>query len=508
MLKVPDIQSIRAMHQRGVPIREIARRLHVSRKTVRKYVADDFVVEPHTKARLRKKRPAPKMDRWKPVVAGWVAHDEAEVKRKQRRTARRIYRQLREEYGQAVEASEETVRRYVRKLKGVRSREAYVPLEFAPGAMMEVDFGHAEVILAGQEASLPFIAMRLMHSTASFVKAFRHMQREAWLDGLVSGLSFFGGVSSQALFDNDSALVREILAGGKRLQTPEFVALAAHYGFEAVFANPGRGNEKGGVEHLVRWAQQNVFSPVPEVGSLAELNERARQECLQDAQRRHKGGRLVTELWDGEQAQLGTLPAKPFDACRKRFVRVDKTLLVHYEGVQYSAPADYAQKALLLRVFWDRVEIADGQRTVAVHQRRSKGDPPSLQLEHYLPVLARKSRAARHAAVIAHGAPEIARYRDGFLSGRPEATRELVAILRLSEEVGLEALSRALAVAEEHHAYDLESVRAVLAMATESAPHEPLPDSAMAHWPRAEIGTVDSAVYGWLTEVAAGGEQQ
>ncbi len=58
--------------------------------------------------------------------------------------------------------------------------------------------------------------------------------------------------------------------------------------------------------------------------------------------------------------------------------------------------------------------------------------------------------------------PEIARYRDGFLASRPEAVRELVAILDLCQEVGRQALSVALEVASQYHAYDLESVRAVV----------------------------------------------
>jgi orotate phosphoribosyltransferase-like protein len=45
MLEVPDVQCIRVMRQRGMGIREIARVLHVSRKTVRKYTARDDVVD-------------------------------------------------------------------------------------------------------------------------------------------------------------------------------------------------------------------------------------------------------------------------------------------------------------------------------------------------------------------------------------------------------------------------------------------------------------------------------
>jgi len=505
MLEVPDIQCIRVMSQRGISVREIARQLHVSRKTVRKYAAADFVVEAERRQRRAKERPAPKMDRWKPVVAQWVGEDES-VSRKQRRTARRIYQQLVEEHG--AEISEGSVRRYVAQLKGVRSREAYVPLVFAPGAMVQVDFGHADVVIAGERKKLPFIAMRLMFSTVSFVKTFSHAKLESWLDGICSGLSYFGGVPMEAMHDNDSALVREILGGGRRRMTPEFQALTAHYGFTAVFANPASGNEKGGVEHLVQWAQRNLFSPVPEAASLGEWNKVLVEKCLRDATTRRRDGHLVSDLWEQEQRHLGKLPGVVFPACRRRFVRVDKTLLVNYDGVRYSVPAEYAQKSLLLRAFWDRIEISDAERTVAIHERRTPGDPPSMQLEHYLPVLARKPRAVRHAAVIAQGAPEIARYRDEFLRTRPEAAREMVAILGLSEEVGLSALSEALAVASRHHAYDLQSVRAVLTMAADTQTHAPLAETLLGRWPQTQVTAVNSAAYGWLTEVAIGGEPQ
>ncbi len=230
------------------------------------------------------------------------------------------------------------------------------------------------------------------------------------------------------------------LEGGKRLQTPEFKALQAHYGFEEVFANPGRGNEKGGAENLVQWAQRNLFSPVPRANSVPELNAWLLDQCLLDAQsrRRPEGGARVAELWEQEQANLGALPGRPFVACRTRFVRVDKCLLVDWDRAHYSAPAAYAQKSLLLRVFWDHIELADSERTVAVHERQAQGGS-SLQLPHYLPVLERKPRAVAHAAVIARGAPAIARYRDEFLAARPEACRELVAICGCASRRGWRA---------------------------------------------------------------------
>lgn len=110
-----------------------------------------------------------------------------------------MYRQLVEE--SQANVSEVSVRRYVAHLRGLRAREAYVPLEFPLGSMMQVDFGHADVILAGDRLSLPFIALRLMANSVSFAKMFTHAKLEAWMDGIGSGRSFFGGVPAKAMYD-------------------------------------------------------------------------------------------------------------------------------------------------------------------------------------------------------------------------------------------------------------------------------------------------------------------
>jgi hypothetical protein len=256
----------------------------------------------------------------------------------------------------------------------------------------------------------------------------------------------------------------------------------------------------------VQWAQRNLFSPVPRAGCLDELNRILLEQCLQDARTRRRGddGPLVADLWEKELAHLAPLPAKPFPACRNRFVRADKCLLVDYDRAHYSAPATYAGKSLLLRAFWDRIELADQGRVVAVHERKARG-ASSLQLAHYLPVLVRKPHAVSHAAVIAHGAPAIARYRDEFLAARPEAYREMVAILRLSETAGLDRLTAALAVASTHHAYDITSVEAILAMDRPTQQPPALPEQVLARWPQAELAPVDAAAYAWHTDGMTGG---
>ena len=501
MHDVPNIHAIRALRARGISKREIARMLSMSRKTVDKYVAEGYVVSQEPRMLMRRKRLAPKLDPWKATLEEWMAQD-AKAPRKQRRTARKLYQDLLAHYPGEVHVSEVTVRRFVRNHRNA-NREAFVPLEFAPGAMAEADFGHAMVILAGESQTLPFYTSVLMYSGRRYVKVYPHEKTEALLDGTAESFSVFGGVPHQVMYDNPSTIVTDILGGGRRLQTPEFKALQAHYGFDAVFCNPARGNEKGGVESSVKWAQRNLFSPVPEAGSLAELNEELLRRCLAYDQRPRRAGQpLIADLWEEERGHLGVLPHQAFPACRSRFVRVSKLLLVSWEGAHYSAPMAVVGKSLLLRVFWDRVELSEQGRIVAVHERVPKGRC-SMQLAHYLPVLERKPRAVTHAAVISQGPPAIARYRDEFLAARPEDYSELVHILRVADEVGMARLIPALATASRHRAYDLESVQAVLHMDEPGQTSEQLAAAHLSRWPETVVTAPDAGDYAWLTEIAA-----
>jgi hypothetical protein len=108
--------------------------------------------------------------------------------------------------------------------------------------------------------------------------------------------------------------------------------------------------------------------------------------------------------------------------------------------------------------------------------------------------------------VIAHGEPAIARYRDHFLAARPGAYRELVAVLRLAETVGVRRLAAAFETASRYRTYDLESVRSILAMTVPG--QDPLPTGLdqrhLDRWPRTPVTEVAAGAYAWLDEVAVG----
>jgi len=111
-------QIRRDRDREGLSIRALAARHGVHRRAVRQALASPL--PPARRAPAR--RPAPKLGAYRGLIDEWLAAD-LQAPRKQRHTAKRIWRRLVDENG--AEVAETTVRDYVRK----RRRE----LGHAPG---------------------------------------------------------------------------------------------------------------------------------------------------------------------------------------------------------------------------------------------------------------------------------------------------------------------------------------------------------------------------------------
>ena len=138
-------QIRRDRDREGLSIRALAARHGVHRRAVRQALASPL---PPAK-RLPVGRPAPKLGPYRAVIDSWLLADR-DAPRKQRHTAKRIHQRLVDERGAVV--AETTVREYVRARKramGWPVGEVHVPQVHAPGAEAEVDWGEAQVDLAG-----------------------------------------------------------------------------------------------------------------------------------------------------------------------------------------------------------------------------------------------------------------------------------------------------------------------------------------------------------------------
>jgi hypothetical protein len=252
--------------------------------------------------------------------------------------------------------------------------------------------------------------------------------------------------------------VVRVLRGRDRAESERFIALRSHYGFDSFFCAPGMGgaHEKGGVEGEIGRFRRRHLVPVPAAGSLAALNQLiAAADIVDDG--RVITGRPVTiaAAFAAEQPAMGPLPAGPFDPARLLQARVDARARVCVRQNYYSVPARYAGRRLPVRLSASSVEVLDGPRLVARHERAAGKYAEILVLDHYLEVLRRKPGALPGATALAQaraagtftaahqGYWDAARRRHGDAAG----TRDLIEVLLAHRTLPAAALTAAMAAA-------------------------------------------------------------
>jgi len=338
------------------------------------------------------------------VIDEWLLAD-LKAPRKQRHTAVRVWRRLVSEYGAQV--SQRTVSGYVAKRKkelGIDRQEVYVPQAHEDGAEGEVDFGDFHVELAGELTKFALFELRLSASGKSFHAAFTTTGQEAFIEGHVLAFESFGGVPHRIRYDNLKPAVTKVLTGRDRIENEKLVLLRSHYGFDTFFCRPGidGAHEKGGVEGGIGRFRRNHLVPVPKVDSLADLNELIRAADATDDTRVLTGrSQTVGAAFAKERLSLQPLPVERFDSTLLLNPRVDSKSRVCVRQSYYSVPTRYVGKRVAVRLGAATVEILDGAKVIATHERALTRYCEVLELDHYLDLLERKPGALPGAVALA-----------------------------------------------------------------------------------------------------------
>ena len=407
------------MRLNGMSQRQIAAALHISRNTVKKYWDGGSVPW----ERKDYSREASVLTDDVVTFVRQCLDEDAHSPRKQHHTAKRIYERLVAECG--FTGGETTVRRLVRELRE-KPQEAFVPLAFPAGDAMQIDWGEATVYLNGMKTTVNLFCARLCYSGAPMVLAYRRQNEESFLDALVQVFQYFGGVPRRVIFDNGKVAVKDGFGAHARKQAG-YAALAAHYGFEAVFCNPASGNEKGLVEGLVGYIRRNVCVPVPRTNSMGELNQMMLEKCRSYLSHQIRGKEAsVGTMLAQEKIHLYPLPVYPFDPCKRTVGRVDRFCTVRFDTNNYSVPATYCGREVSVKAGPETVSIYFEGQCIAQHSRCLERKQNIYTLDHYLPLLENKGRAIFYARPVRETLPD---YFLQWLQNQDLAPKELVAIL-------------------------------------------------------------------------------
>ena len=473
--KVELFEQLRREHEFGIgTVAGVAAKFGVHRRMVRQALAGALPPVHRYPVRLK-----PKLDVVAAFIDGVLEADQR-APRKQRHTARRIFRRILTEFPGALIA-ESTVRNHVRERKhqiGLIRRETFVPQSYALGHEAQVDWYEAWVDFEGERTKVQVFAMRSMASGAAFHRAYLSATQQAFLEAHEMAFAYFGGVFRLLRYDNLASAVRKILRGHRREETVRFVAFRSHWRFSAEFCNPAQGHEKGGVEGEGGYFRRNHLVPVPAMADLDALNASLLADCRAD-ESRVLAGRIDTvgTTMNMERDHLLPCAAEGFDIAEIAFPLVDKHGCVLVKTNFYSVPVKVGTR-VEARIRPLHVEIWHAGKQIARHERCHQRCQHVLDLEHYLEVLNHKPGAFAGSKPLAQWRAA-GRWPDSYdelwarlraRHGKEKGTHAMITVLLLGQEFGHDRLRTAITTTVSLGACDVGAVRYLLTEARLNKP--------------------------------------
>ena len=430
--------KVRALHVNGVSDRQIAKILGIDRKTVQKY--REGAVTPDDRVNTARKAPL------REAVEGEITRmlmENAKLPRKQRLSAKDMWDVLVSEHGIAI--SQVHARRIVREIRDA-SGEAFIPLEHEMGDCVQVDWLEDVVaIIDGIRTLVQVLVFALPYSGAVCAFVYPDKTALSFLHGHVKYLEWLQGVTHRFVYD----LLKTAAysgSGTNAVAQESFKRFAQHYAFVAEFCNRAAGWEKSNAENGVKITRNKAFKPIPRTESYGKLQEHISAKLLK-YNMTHKiqdRSRKIWEMFLEEQASLAPLPASVFEVDDTVQTRVYPDQTVRYDKVRYSVPYGYVGKNVTLRVSPFELRIYSRGELLHTHRRQPSGGQDLYILDHYLEILSQKPRAADQALPIKKGVmPAECR---AFLELCPaaDANKQLVEIMLLVRDIGLERVLAAL----------------------------------------------------------------
>jgi len=367
--------QVKTMQAEGVSQREIAARLGIHRRTVRRMLEAD---EP---PRYRRSPQGSKLDPFEAVLVE-VLEECPAVK------APRMTDILREH---GYEGSVDVVKRRLRELRPPIQRPAQ-RTGYRPGQVMQLDWAElpSRPRIAGRERRIYALVGSLPFSGAQSAHFSFDMTLESFLEGHARLFDWLGGVTRECVYDNLRSVVARREADVVQWN-PRFLHLRGHYAFHATACTPATPREKGSVEGAVRHLKTG-FWPARRIASLEDLDEQYRDWRERVCNRRlHATGRFaVSERLAEERQSVRALPPARFDYAYARESRVPLDGYLRYRGAFYRAPETLVHQRVTLRADRDSVWICHRGVEVARYPRsyqpgswspepRMRPEPPPAQ---------------------------------------------------------------------------------------------------------------------------------
>jgi len=341
------------LERKGLSQRQIAKKLGLSRNTVKKYIENQGYPEERTKPRRKSL-----LDPFNGNIVFWLDED-------LEYTATWIYDRL---CNIGFPGSYEIVKRKVHQLRAEHQRIAYMRFETEPGFQAQVDFGEFQVEnLDGTIRKLYLFAMILGYSRKIYGELIDHCDLPTFLDCHINAFEYFGGVPDEILYDRMKNVFIGKIAGKNKFNST-LIGFALHYGFKPEVTPSYAAWVKGKVERPYKFIREGFWR-----GYEFICRETANRDLIswieKKDERIHGTTHEVVSLrFERERPHLNLLPPKAFDTSYRVYRKVYKDCTVRFDCNSYVVAHTLVGKKLLLRVKDKDMRIFDDDCLIVAYK--------------------------------------------------------------------------------------------------------------------------------------------
>jgi len=389
--------------------------------------------------------------------------DTIEVALSRGRNAKAIWQDLVDACG--FPGAYQSVRRFVRQIRGQHSPPACTVIETAPGEEAQVDYGTGPMVRdpgSGKYKRTRLFVLTLGYSRKSVRLLVWRSSSQTWAELHEKAFRRMGGVTRTVVLDNlrEGVLSPDIY---DPTVNPLYRDVLKHYGAVPLPCRAGDPDRKGKVERGVGHAKNTPLK------GLRFESLQAAQSYLDHWEERWADTRIhgttkrqVAAMFAEERPALLPVPLEPFRYYQYGRRTVHPDSCVEVEAAYYSAPLGWIGRQV--QVQWDahRVRLLDPQtgELLREHLRQAPGrhrfkeeDRPKQTPLGTLQLLARADKTGSQIGALCRGMHG----RDG-----QEAVRRIQGMLSLAKKYGPPTVDDACAAALEVGVYDYRFVRRYL----------------------------------------------
>ena len=323
-----------------------------------------------------------------------------------------------------------------------KNKEAYIRQEYAPGEVLEFDWGEVKLTIAGKAMTFQMGLFTTAKAPYHYAKLYQNQKMENYLDIHVNAFNKIGGVHKEIVYDNMKQAVRKFVGKNEKEATEDLIKISLYYGFKYRFCNIASGNEKGHVERGIEYVRRKAFSTRTDFETIEEANEylESKLSKLNSKKRNWLKNKSPLDILKEEAVYL--LPLKPsYDTSRRIEARVSKYSVINIDQNKYSVPDYLVGKFVMAKVYPQEIQIYYKEQKIAEHKRSYLAHHWSVDINHFIHTL-KKKPGALHSSVGRHQlSPELQEIYNKYYINNP---KDFIVLLELIKEKDLESVLEAV----------------------------------------------------------------